>query len=241
MMADDTVGLLGALGIAQANIMGISLGGRIALALAGASRIREESDPGLDQPRGPEHAGTSPGLPPPRGPQANSRPGDPQAGLCGPAHQRRASQGYDATERLHEIHVPDPDPTGRRTGSPHTGWRRRCTPRYQDRRNPPVQRRPHVLVLEAGGVHRRGGGLPGSGQLSAVVVCEMRVDLAPASLPASIHGVPLCLVQETSPLPRRLGTAFRLPISEAVSCWDRGSRPWSSSLSPRGGIPLLAA
>jgi pimeloyl-ACP methyl ester carboxylesterase len=34
MMADDTVGLMAALGIEQANVLGISLGGRIALAMA---------------------------------------------------------------------------------------------------------------------------------------------------------------------------------------------------------------
>ena len=106
MMADDTAGLLNALGIEQAHILGTSMGGRIAAALAlqhprlvkslilvstilkslkGAritwSRLRVDLMLRLPMVRGPH----------------------PYYAV---ARQREASRAYDCMDRLSEIHVP---------------------------------------------------------------------------------------------------------------------------------------
>lgn len=109
MMADDTAGLLAALGIEQAHIVGTSMGGRIALALA------------LRHPtlvRSLVLVSTSAKVPPPNlrrrllldvmprlsllrgGSRKYPRP------YYAFAHQRAASQSYDCADRLSEIHVP---------------------------------------------------------------------------------------------------------------------------------------
>lgn len=108
MMADDTVGLLAALGVTQAHVMGVSMGGRIAISLTlkhpdlvKSLILVSTSARGrpltwrrrfmLDNPliRVLRAMGT-------KYPQ-------PQYAFL---RQLRASGDYDATERLHEIHVP---------------------------------------------------------------------------------------------------------------------------------------
>lgn len=106
MMADDTAGLLAALGLGPVNVLGVSMGGRIAVDLA---------------LRYPQHVKSLilvstfvKRLPPRRSGLLFSvmfrlalwrRTGQQQ-----PAHgvyrQRAASRDYDASDRLHEIRVP---------------------------------------------------------------------------------------------------------------------------------------
>jgi pimeloyl-ACP methyl ester carboxylesterase len=108
MMADDTAGLLAALSIERAHIVGTSMGGRIALALA------------LRHPtlvRSLVLVSTSAKMPPPnwrrrllldvvqRMPLLRGSRKYPQPYYAF-AHQREASRSYDCTDRLGEIHVP---------------------------------------------------------------------------------------------------------------------------------------
>jgi 3-oxoadipate enol-lactonase len=109
MMAEDTAGLLNALGVGRADMMGISMGGRIAITLA-------LKYPGLMKslilvstgPRIPHTLARrlllSVLLEIPRriGALGKKHPQPYYAYV----HQREASQDYDATGRLHEIHVP---------------------------------------------------------------------------------------------------------------------------------------
>jgi len=108
MMADDTAGLLGALHIGRAHVMGVSLGGRIAIALMLKHPDLVKSlilvSTGARVPNSlfrrllfflfeiPRRVGAL----------GKKYPQPYYAYL----RQRRASQSYDATNRLHEIHAP---------------------------------------------------------------------------------------------------------------------------------------
>jgi 3-oxoadipate enol-lactonase len=108
MMADDTAGLLDALGIGRAHVMGISMGGRIAIAL---TLKRPEIVKSLilvsTGPRAPSTLDRRLRLGLLEIPRRVGALGKkyPQPNYAY-ANQRRASQGYDATDRLHEIHAP---------------------------------------------------------------------------------------------------------------------------------------
>jgi 3-oxoadipate enol-lactonase len=106
MMAGDTDALMGELGITQATVVGVSMGGRIALALA------------LDHPErvaGLILASTSASAHPDAGLTRMDlvslvaglifRRRYPQPRYA-QSRQRQASRAYDCTDRLHEIHVP---------------------------------------------------------------------------------------------------------------------------------------
>ena len=104
MMADDTAGLMQTLGIQQAHILGISMGGRIALALA------------LRHPRASKNSSLSPhplevvknwrrrffgilsGAP-----IFRSKYPQPRYAFT---RQLQASFVYNCTDKLHELHVP---------------------------------------------------------------------------------------------------------------------------------------
>ena len=109
MMAEDTAGLLGALGITRAHVLGISMGGRIAISLA------------LEHPdmvRSLVLVSSSAAMPLRRGrlwSLSNFMFRIPWVRGIGTKYpqpyyafvrQREASRGYDATGRLGEIHAP---------------------------------------------------------------------------------------------------------------------------------------
>ncbi len=108
MMADDTAGLLNALGIEQAHILGISLGGRIAvdLTLRYPERARSLMLVSTFVSRFPLNQS---GL---RHRLMFNMPFLRKMGKKYPQpdyaflRQRYASRNYDATDRLHEIHMP---------------------------------------------------------------------------------------------------------------------------------------
>lgn len=108
MMADDTAGLLNAIGIEQAHVMGISMGGRIAvdLTLRYPKLVRSlmlvstfVSWFPLNQ-SGLRHR-LMLNLPFLR--KMGKKYPQPDYAFL---HQRNASRNYDASDRLHEIHVP---------------------------------------------------------------------------------------------------------------------------------------
>ena len=105
MMAADTDGLMDALGIRQASVLGISMGGRIALELAlsypdRVSRLILVST--MAAARTPE-AATRLGLLSIFAGELFRRRSQSRAALL---RQRDASGAYDCTERLGQIHVP---------------------------------------------------------------------------------------------------------------------------------------
>jgi len=109
MMADDTAGLLNALGIARAHVLGTSMGGRIAIALAlkhpelvkslilVSTTARSISRGWLSRQL------LNVQLVIPALQAVGGRHPQPYYALV---RQRTASGSYDAVERLHEIHVP---------------------------------------------------------------------------------------------------------------------------------------
>lgn len=105
MMSSDTEGLLHALAIERAHILGISMGGRIALALALAHPERiarlvlvSTSAKGAKRPWwfGPLSLLSS-------GPLFRSKYPQPRYAF---RRQRQASSAYNCTDRLREIHIP---------------------------------------------------------------------------------------------------------------------------------------
>jgi pimeloyl-ACP methyl ester carboxylesterase len=108
MMADDTAGLLDTLKIARAHVMGISLGGRIAIALTLKRPELVKSlilvSTGAKAPNTLGRRLLFPLLEIPRriGALGKKYPQPYYAYL----RQRRASQNYDATATLHKIHSP---------------------------------------------------------------------------------------------------------------------------------------
>lgn len=108
MMADDTAGLLGALGVAHAHILGVSMGGRIAvdLALRYPALVRSLILVSTFVKRMPMSWSVRLLT------MMLAIPGWRAAGMKYPqpayavTRQRVASRSYDATARLHEIRVP---------------------------------------------------------------------------------------------------------------------------------------
>ncbi len=107
MMADDTAGLLNELKIMRANVMGISLGGRIAIALTlkhpelVESLILVSTGARVPNTRGRRLLFILLDVPRRIGALGKKYPQPDYAY----GRQRKASQQYDATGRLHEIHV----------------------------------------------------------------------------------------------------------------------------------------
>ncbi len=108
MMADDAAGLLGALGIERAHVLGISMGGRIAIALAlkhpGAVRSLILVSTGARTPRRRTWLWFS--SLPLRIPFVRSIGTKYPQPYYAFVRQRQASGSYDATGRLHEIRAP---------------------------------------------------------------------------------------------------------------------------------------
>lgn len=108
MVADDTAGLLTALGIKQAHILGTSMGGRIALALAlrHPEQVKSLILVSTVAKRPPQTnwsrllLDVAPRIPLMRGSRKYPQP------YYAFMRQREASRNYDCTDRLHEIHVP---------------------------------------------------------------------------------------------------------------------------------------
>lgn len=107
MMADDTTGLLRELKVAQAHIMGISLGGRIAITLAlkcpelVKSLILVSTCPRVPKTYGRRVLFLLLEIPRRIGAFGKEYPQPYYAYR----RQRQASEGYDATDRLREIHA----------------------------------------------------------------------------------------------------------------------------------------
>lgn len=103
-MAGDTAGLMRALGVAQADIVGISMGGRIALELAlndpglVRSLILASTSARVSRRCAVRLLGLISTLPPLRG-----RHPQPRYAF---RRQREASTGYDSTARLSQLRVP---------------------------------------------------------------------------------------------------------------------------------------
>ena len=107
MMADDTAGLLHELGVRQAHVMGISLGGRIAIDLVirrpelVKSLILVSTGPRVPRTRGRRLLFLLLEIPRRIGASRRKYPQPYYAYL----RQRKASEGFDATDKLHEIRV----------------------------------------------------------------------------------------------------------------------------------------
>jgi pimeloyl-ACP methyl ester carboxylesterase len=108
MMADDTASLLDALGVKPANIVGTSMGGHVALALAlrrpdlVKSLILVSTSARVPRPNWRRRLllDVAPRLPRLLGPKTNPQP------YYAFALQRAASRSYDGADRLHEIRSP---------------------------------------------------------------------------------------------------------------------------------------
>jgi 3-oxoadipate enol-lactonase len=123
-LADDTAALLRALGITRAHVLDVSLGGRIAAALAldhgDLVRSLMLVSTCMEPPPRTWHqrwVGLILRLPWVRGGNAYSVV----------VRQRAATRSFNCTDRLHEIACPRLFFWGRRTGSHPATWRRRCT------------------------------------------------------------------------------------------------------------------
>ncbi|MGH2461529.1 MAG: alpha/beta fold hydrolase [Chloroflexota bacterium] len=108
LMADDTAGLLAALGIERAHVLGISMGGRVAVALAlrYPARVRSLILVSTSVKRIPINWWRRLIFLIPRIPVLGTL-GDryPQPYYAF-ARQRDASRAYDAADRIHEVRVP---------------------------------------------------------------------------------------------------------------------------------------
>lgn len=108
MMAEDTAGLFGALKIARANVIGISLGGRIAMALTlkhpelVKSLILVSTSPKVPNTLGRRLLFMILEIPRRIGAMGKKYPQPYYAYV----RQRKASENYDVTSRLHEIQIP---------------------------------------------------------------------------------------------------------------------------------------
>ena len=137
MMADDTAGLMRALGIEQANVLGISLGGRIALELAlrypGSVKklVLVSTSARIIKNWRRRFYGILSGAPIFRSKYPQPRYAFQQ--------QLEASSAYNRTDKLHELHMPTLIMHGENDKSAPYKLAEKCTPGIAGSKNADLQ------------------------------------------------------------------------------------------------------